>query len=150
MAAMFSAERVKKDRYNGVQLKLRKEECTATPTADFERALDDFLQTCRARGVRGVWLQVPIQGAKYVECTVRRKFVYHHARPNYLMCTLWLPEGPNRLPEASHHQIGVGGMCLNHDGTKILVIQEKTGCVSCLMFLSFRTCKSANATLSRT
>ena len=47
------------------------------------------------------------------------------------MLTAWIPavsaDAPNTLPLYPHHQVGVGGMLLDASGTRVLVIQEKSG-----------------------
>lgn len=41
------------------------------------------------------------------------------------MMTRWLPQGLNKMPSYATHYVGVGGMVLNKDRTKILAIQEQ-------------------------
>lgn len=41
------------------------------------------------------------------------------------MLTKWLPSTPNTMPGFASHYVGVGGLVLNKDRTKLLCIQEK-------------------------
>ena len=40
------------------------------------------------------------------------------------MMTQWLPNSLNKMPGFATHYVGVGGVVLNHDKTKLLCIQE--------------------------
>ena len=40
------------------------------------------------------------------------------------MCTRWLSSDANKLPGFASHYVGVGGLVLNRDRTKLLCIQE--------------------------
>ena len=40
-------------------------------------------------------------------------FVYHHAEPDYIMLTYWIPESPSTLPANASHQVGVGAIVIN-------------------------------------
>lgn len=54
-------------------------------------------------------------------------FKFHHAKEDYVMMTKWLPEGEeSKLPGFASHYVGVGGLVLNQDRSKILCIQEQT------------------------
>eukprot|EP01064_Diplonema_japonicum_P020331 TRINITY_DN2958_c1_g1_i1.p1 TRINITY_DN2958_c1_g1~~TRINITY_DN2958_c1_g1_i1.p1 ORF type:complete len:279 (+),score=56.68 TRINITY_DN2958_c1_g1_i1:52-888(+) len=119
--------RAKKDRYNGVTVVLEDKECGRMDMEKFSLDLEEAVQEWREEGVRGVWMRLPVSGAHLIQCAVEIGFGYHHAKEDYLMMTMWLVEGNTRLPEQCHHQAGVGGLVLSGDGTKILVIKEKTG-----------------------
>ena len=46
--------------------------------------------------------------------------------PEYVMMTKWLDSStPSRLPSFATHYVGVGGMVMNKDRTKLLCIQEQ-------------------------
>ena len=54
------------------------------------------------------------------------KFDFHHAKDGYVMLTRWIPENQeNHIPFYASHYIGVGGLVLNKNKSKILAIQEK-------------------------
>ena len=57
--------------------------------------------------------------------TSNYNFDFHHAKPEYLMLNKWLDKGPSRLPGYATHYIGVGGMVMNKERTKLLCIQEQ-------------------------
>ena len=57
--------------------------------------------------------------------TTQFNFDFHHAKSEYLMLTKWLDKGASRLPGYATHYIGVGGMVLNSQRTKLLCIQEQ-------------------------
>ena len=40
-------------------------------------------------------------------------FVYHHAEPDYIMLTYWIPESPSTLPPNASHQVGAGAIVIN-------------------------------------
>ena len=40
------------------------------------------------------------------------------------MLTKWLPEGPDKMPGFATHFVGVGGLVLSKDQTKMLAILE--------------------------
>ena len=53
-------------------------------------------------------------------------FKFHHAKDDYLLLTQWLPtEGENKIPGYASHYIGVGGVVMNKDKSKLLCIQER-------------------------
>eukprot|EP00756_Hemistasia_phaeocysticola_P015594 Hpha_TRINITY_DN15422_c0_g2::TRINITY_DN15422_c0_g2_i1::g.176800::m.176800 len=115
-----------KDRYNGRAIDPTPDQAALAPP-EFAARLSSLLAEWKTQGVRGVWLKLPQSAAALVPVAVEQGFQFHHARPGYLQLTLWLPGGESRLPEYPHHQIGVAGMVLSPDGSRVLAIQEKTG-----------------------
>lgn len=74
-------------------------------------------------GFRAVWLKVPKQQMqKAAIATTNYNFDFHHAKSEYLMLNKWLDKGPSRLPGYATHYIGVGGMVMNKERTKLLCI----------------------------
>lgn len=93
----------------------------------FAVRLDASLSTWKQKGVRGVWLQVPIQKSDLISTAVDRGFVFHHAEKDHCVMTNWLPvDEPNPLPPNASHQVGVGALVVNDDG-KVLFVQEAVG-----------------------
>ncbi|XP_041456066.1 nudix hydrolase 8-like [Lytechinus variegatus] len=91
---------------------------------EFKTILTDSLDHWKATGKRGIWIKIPIHQADLVGIVAKLGFVFHHAQPNYVMMTRWLPEDePNMLPGFATHYIGVGGFVLN-EKNELLVIQE--------------------------
>ena len=66
----------------------------------FVASLTASLAAWEAAGVRGVWLQIPIEQAQLVGAAAKvGGFEYHHATPHHLQLTRWLPQGePSPLP----------------------------------------------------
>ncbi len=62
-------------------------------------------------GVRGVWLKLPLELSQLVPVATGLGFVYHHAEPEYLMLTKWLPNTPCTLPANASHQVSVALQC---------------------------------------
>ncbi|PNW79813.1 hypothetical protein CHLRE_08g367800v5 [Chlamydomonas reinhardtii] len=76
--------------------------------------------------VRGVWLKLGLEQAALIPMAVEQGFVFHHAEPEYLMMTRWLPDTPSTLPANASHQVGVGAFVVNSSG-QVLVVQERSG-----------------------
>lgn len=95
--------------------------------ADFQLRLDDSLREWRGGGVRGVWMQVPLEKAHLIGAAVDRGFIFHHAERHYCMLTHWLPtDVPSPLPPNASTQVGVGALVVNGEG-KVLLVQESVG-----------------------
>ncbi|XP_030847337.1 nudix hydrolase 8-like [Strongylocentrotus purpuratus] len=91
---------------------------------EFKMMLRDSLDHWKKTAIRGIWIKVPLHQADLVGIIAKLGFVFHHAQPNYVMMTRWLPEDePNMLPGFATHYIGVGGFVLN-EKNELLVIQE--------------------------
>ena len=116
-----------KDRYNGIHILLSEKDVRNWNVDEFCRELEEQIEEWRDQGLKGIWLKVPKQGAALIPAATEIGFEFHHAVPDYVMLTMWLPEGESRLPEAVHHQVGVGGLVLNRNRTHVLVVREKTG-----------------------
>ncbi|MBZ3874510.1 Nucleoside diphosphate-linked moiety X motif 6 [Sciurus carolinensis] len=52
-------------------------------------------------------------------------FCFHHAESDSSTLTLWLGEGPSRLPGYATHQVGVAGAVFDESTRKILVVQDR-------------------------
>ena len=63
------------------------------------------LQTWREQKKRGIWLKVPVQKASLINIAVDAGFSFHHAEPDYLMLTHWLPATESTLPPNASHQV---------------------------------------------
>ena len=117
----FSAQ---EDRYGGVEVEV-------LPTAahhgtlSFQRALKDSIKTWAAAGKQGLWLKVPLVCAHLLGAARDERFQFHHAKPDYVQLTRWLPEDvPSPLPLYAFTQIGVGGVVVNRAG-QVLMVQER-------------------------
>ena len=113
------------DRYGGVIID--HETLPATQDA-FTSALQAAIDSWISTGVRGVWLKIPTSRAELVGPAVHAcEFGFHHAEPDYVMLTRWLPEDEeNLLPPNASHQVGIGAFILNGKG-EVLLVQERRG-----------------------
>ncbi|RDD36543.1 Nudix hydrolase 8 [Trichoplax sp. H2] len=97
--------------------------------ATIELKLLASLLAWQNQGVRGVWVKVALQDSIWVPILAKHKFVFNHAKENYVMMTRWLPTNEeNHLPTYANHFIGAGGFVVN-DKNQVLVVQEKYGLV---------------------
>lgn len=104
------------DRYDGVIV----EASTLPDSKDvFLSDLLYSLQQWKSSGKRGVWLKIPSDKLDYASAAVESGFVMHHAEKDYLMLTHWLSEDENKLPPNASHQIGVGCIVVNDEGSAI-------------------------------
>ena len=89
--------------------------------------LQTSLNEYKKEGLRAVWMSVPKQDLHLASIgTTEHNFDIHHAKPDYLMLTKWMDEScESRLPGFATHFVGVGGLVLNKDKTKMLCIQEQ-------------------------
>ena len=98
----------------------------ASDPATFGEQLDLSVEGWLASRRRGVWLKIPIEKSGLIEVAVDRGFIFHHAEPEYVMLTRWLPDGPSQLPANASTQVGVGAVVVNDDGG-VLLVQEAVG-----------------------
>ena len=90
---------------------------------DFRTLLTNTISVYRAQGFRGVWLKLKKEQAHLAGVAVQDAgFSFHHAKDDYLMLNKWLPDTPNKMPTYATHFVGVGGLVLNKDRTKLLAI----------------------------
>jgi len=111
------------DAYGGVVVAVR----DVGSVAEFASRLDASLEGWRARGARGVWLEIPLSESRYAAAAADRGFAFHSAEPRVLRMTRWLPaDTPSPLPPNASHQVGVG--CLVVSATnRVLLVQEAVG-----------------------
>jgi Nudix hydrolase domain len=102
------------DKYDGV---IVDDQRLPRNRADFSSQLLYSLETWRATGKKGVWLKIPIDKLEYAATAIDFGFVCHHAEKDYLMLTHWLSEDENKLPPNASHQIGVGCVVVNQEGS---------------------------------
>lgn len=94
---------------------------------EFSARLAHSMKVWQEDGKRGIWLKIPTKHAHLVGAAVNGAgFQFHHAQPDYLMLTHWLPDTPSTLPAGPSHQVGVGAFVLN-ERKEVLVVQEKNG-----------------------
>lgn len=110
------------DEYGGVVVEMKEH----MDSDVFHTLLKTSLSQWKLQGKKGVWIKLPNDLVNLVETAVKEGFRYHHAEPEYLMLTYWLPETTNTLPGNASHIVRVGAIVLN-DKQEILVVQEKIG-----------------------
>lgn len=106
------------DKYDGV---IVSEQSLPETKEDFALILKCSLQIWKANGKRGVWLKIPISKIDFTPIAVDMGFVMHHAESTYLMLTHWLSGDENKLPSNASHQVGVGCIVMNNEGTLVEV-----------------------------
>jgi ADP-ribose pyrophosphatase YjhB (NUDIX family) len=117
-----------------------------TPEA-FSLMLEKSLAYWKERKRRGVWIKIPLKKATFVPVAAevrnisflafystnplfycpfcKHHFVFHHAKPDYVMMTRWLPEDEeNKLPHFTTHFVGIGGLVLN-ENNELLCVRER-------------------------
>lgn len=67
------------------------------------------IQQWRSEGRIAAWLHIPILQSHFIAPAASLGFCFHHTDPHSSTLTLWLGEGPSRLPGYATHQVGVAG-----------------------------------------
>ena len=110
------------DRYNGIRIDENLIEAGIAPEV-FKAKLLKTIQTYKTEGFRGVWLKLGKDKAHLAGVAVQDGgFSFHHAKDDYLMMTQWLPNTLNKMPGFASHFVGVGGLVLSKDRSKLLCI----------------------------
>jgi 8-oxo-dGTP pyrophosphatase MutT (NUDIX family) len=110
------------DPYGGLHIDPEQTQALATPLHD---ALRDALPSWTDAGHRLVWLKLPIAASARIPDAVDNGFVFHHARPDYVMLVRRLQ--PNAfVPTDASHFIGAGAVVINA-ARELLVIRERYG-----------------------
>ena len=80
----------------------------------------------KADKVRGVWLKLSKENSHLIDIAVKvANFSYHHAKDDYVMLTKWMTQNEaSKFPLFASHYVGVGGLVLNKEKTRVLCIQE--------------------------
>ncbi|KAM6075720.1 nucleoside diphosphate-linked moiety X motif 6 [Chlamydotis macqueenii] len=114
------------DKFGGVSLDLAdlRRPLRLEPAA-FGRWLREAVARWREEGRLAVWLRVPIFQSGLSAAAASQGFAFHHAERSSSTLTLWLGEGPSRLPGYASHQVGVAGAVLDESTGKVLVVQDR-------------------------
>ncbi|KAL2780878.1 nucleoside diphosphate-linked moiety X motif 6 isoform a, partial [Daubentonia madagascariensis] len=83
------------------------------------------IQQWRSEGRVAVWLHIPILQSRFIAPAASLGFCFHHAESDSSTLSLWLGEGPSRLPGYATHQVGVAGAVFDESTRKILVVQDR-------------------------
>ncbi|GMH40259.1 hypothetical protein BSKO_08163 [Bryopsis sp. KO-2023] len=114
----------KEDRYGGFIID---SESLPDNTVDFSEILGKSLEHWKNIGLRGIWLKIPIDRARFVGPSVdTHQFVFHHAEEGHVMLVRWLPDEDHHLPPNASHQVGIGAYVVNDEG-HMLAVQERNG-----------------------
>ncbi|NXE36325.1 NUDT6 protein, partial [Ptilorrhoa leucosticta] len=97
-------------------------------------SLAESVSQWRDEGRVAVWLHVPIFQSSLVAVAASQGFAFHHAEQGSSTLTLWLGEGPSRLPGFATHQLGVAGAVLDESTGKVLVVQDRNKTVNAWKF----------------
>lgn len=124
MAANLSGKR---DIFDGLTIASAQQNAELLPGERFSQALPQAILEWKADGIRGVWFQVDLAHSEWVPVLAANGFVFHHAQPDYVMMTRWLPtDEPDGLPKYPFTSIGVGGLVVNRAG-QVLLMKERRG-----------------------
>ncbi|NP_001277973.1 nucleoside diphosphate-linked moiety X motif 6 isoform 1 [Mus musculus] len=114
------------DRFGGVSVHLsRHHTLHGLDAAAFRRLLQAAIQQWRSEGRIAAWLHIPILQSHFIAPAASLGFCFHHAKPHSSTLTLWLGEGPSRLPGYATHQVGVAGAVFDVSTRKVLVVQDR-------------------------
>ena len=112
----------KEDRFGGVEVAVR--DGAACELSAFVAELRASLEEWRGAGKQGIWLKLEREHHAFVSPAVAYGFSYHHATPESLVLTRWLPSSQSPLPRYAFTLIGVGGVVVNTRG-EVLLVQER-------------------------
>ncbi|KAM7112875.1 nucleoside diphosphate-linked moiety X motif 6 [Ciconia maguari] len=118
--------RARPDKFGGVSVDLAElRRPLRLERAAFGRWLRDAVARWREEGRVAIWLRIPILQSRFVAAAASQGFAFHHAEQGSSTLTLWLGEGPSRLPGYATHQLGVAGAVLDESTGKVLVVQDR-------------------------
>ncbi|XP_054060283.1 nucleoside diphosphate-linked moiety X motif 6 [Rissa tridactyla] len=118
--------RPRPDKFGGVSVDLAElRHPLRLERAAFGRWLRDAVARWREEGRLAVWLHVPILQSGFAAAAASQGFDFHHAEQGSSTLTLWLGEGPSRLPGYATHQLGVAGAVLDESTGRVLVVQDR-------------------------
>ncbi|XP_073004231.1 nudix hydrolase 2-like isoform X2 [Typha latifolia] len=118
------------DDHGGVIVELE----TPMDSQTFSSSLRASLSNWKKKGIKGVWIKLPINLSNLVQPAVEEGFWYHHAERSYLMLVYWIPDTENTIPCNATHRVGVGAFVMNerregediHAGA-VREVKEETG-----------------------
>ncbi|XP_071411652.1 nucleoside diphosphate-linked moiety X motif 6 [Pithys albifrons albifrons] len=133
--AALAALRARPDKFGGVSVDLGElRQPPRVERAAFGRWLRESVAQWRQEGRIAVWLRVPILQSGLVAAAASQGFAFHHAEHGSSTLTLWLGEGPSRLPGFATHQVGVAGAVLDESTGKVLVVQDRNKTINAWKF----------------
>ncbi|XP_005143076.1 nucleoside diphosphate-linked moiety X motif 6 isoform X1 [Melopsittacus undulatus] len=124
--AALAGLQARRDKFGGVSVNLAElRQPLRLERATFGRWLRGSVAQWRKEGCIAVWLHVPIFQSGFAAAAASQGFTFHHAEQGSSTLTLWLGEGPSRLPVYATHQLGVAGAVLHESTGKVLVVQDR-------------------------
>ena len=93
----------------------------------FSTQLKSTIEVFQSEKVKGVYLEISFEKSELLSVAREQGFELHHTQDNYITLQKWLPNSKCRLPAYSTHYIGVGGLVIDFEQRKVLLIQEKQG-----------------------
>ncbi|XP_077156488.1 nucleoside diphosphate-linked moiety X motif 6 isoform X2 [Paroedura picta] len=116
----------RRDKFGGLSLQLAElRSPDSLDWATFRDWLQDSVKQWKSEGHKAVWLHVPILQSKFIAAAAEQGFTFHHAESDSATLTLWLEQGPSKLPHYATHQLGVAGAVLDVNTGKVLVVQDR-------------------------
>ncbi|XP_056419868.1 nucleoside diphosphate-linked moiety X motif 6 isoform X1 [Hyla sarda] len=98
--------------------------CLLSMQPDIRRAMC-AIKRWREEGRIAVWMHIPIMLSGLITYAATEGFTFHHAENDTSTLTLWLFDGPSKLPGYATHQVGVAGAVLDEVSGKVLVVQDR-------------------------
>ncbi|XP_075716597.1 nucleoside diphosphate-linked moiety X motif 6 [Rhinoderma darwinii] len=120
------------DKFGGVSVRLQPKH--QGDEAAFKSWLRDAIKRWREEGRIAVWMHIPIMLSGLITYAASEGFTFHHAENDASTMTLWLKDGPNKLPVYATHQVGVAGAVLDEVSGKVLVVQDRNKTVNAWKF----------------
>lgn len=95
--------------------------------AQFKTVLTSTLAKFKEEKVKGVYLDISQKQYQLIGPATEQGFTVHHAQDGVITLSTWIPEGKSRLPAYCSHYIGAGGLVIDFEARKVLIIREKSG-----------------------
>ena len=95
--------------------------------AEFKKRMETTIAYFRKEKVKGVYIEVSMEQCAIIGASKELGFSFHHAEGDFVTLQKWVPDSPSKLPYYATHYVGVGGLVIDWDAGKVLVIQERSG-----------------------
>lgn len=93
----------------------------------FKKRMVTTLAHFKEEKVKGVYIEVTMEQCAIIGASKELGFSFHHAEGDYVTLQKWVPDSPSKLPHYATHYVGVGGLVIDWETCKVLVIQERSG-----------------------
>ena len=97
--------------------------------AAFNKVLDSTIKHFEDSQVKGFFFTISLTKHSHLFPILSAKsFEFHNASGDHATLVKFIPKNrKNRLPGSASHYVGVGGLVIDFESKKVLVIQEKSG-----------------------